>query len=176
MNIVDIPNRHHGRERRSDEDIRGVVLHAHAEWVVDTNGDGGKGMGYIWHCTDWLRAIGLSCHAFVLPDGRIVREVDSGYKAYHAGDYNHRSVGLEFVLGGVWPYVEFQEAMDGRRPEARYTDAQIEAGAEWVRARSVEHSFPLTDETVWTHRGIDPGRKKDPGVMFPLERFMGMLQ
>ena len=174
VKIVDIPNPHRGTQRSNDT-IEGVVLHGHGEWVVDANDAAGQGRGCVWHCTDWLRAIGLSCHAWALPDGRIIREVDSRFKASHAAGYNRRSVGIEFVLEGVWPYDDFQEAMDGNRPEAAYTDAQIRSGAEWVRARSREHGFPLTDETVWTHSGIAPGRKRDPGVIFPLAEFRALL-
>ena len=168
LDIVDIPNGAHGRRRQPGE-IEGVVLHAIGEWVVDATNLGGKGKGYVWHCTDWLRAIGRSCHAFALPDGRIVREVDSWYKAWHAKGWNSKTVGIEFCLPGVWPYEKFQAAMDGRREEAKYTRAQLDSGAEWARARGVEHSFPISRDTVWTHRSIDPARKKDPGVIFPFE-------
>ena len=133
------------------------------------------GKGFVWHCTDWLRAIGRSTHVFALPDGRGVREVDSWYKAWHAKGFNSRTVGIEFVLPGVWPYGKFIAAMDGER-EAAYTTKQIAFGADWCRARSLEHGFPLTHETVRTHRQVDPERKHDPGVIFPLEAFLVMLE
>ena len=172
--IIDIPSGHHGR-RRENHEIQGVVLHAIGEWVVDATNVGGKGNGYVWHCTDWLRAIGRSCHAFVLPDGRIVREVDTRYKAWHARGFNTAYCGIEFALPGVWPYGKFQKAMDGLRPEASYTEAQIKAGVEWCRARALEHDFQITNETVRTHQQVDPGRKKDPGAIFPLDEFIGSI-
>lgn len=174
LRIVDIPNGAHGRRRRPGE-ITGITLHAIGEWVVDATDAAGGGKGRIYHCTDWLRAIGRSTHVFALPDGRGVREVDSWYKAWHAAGYNTSTVGIEFVLAGVWPYEKFQKAMEGRRPEAVYTDAQIAFGVEWCQARSVEHGFPLTDETVRTHASRSPGRKKDPGVIFPLADFRARL-
>lgn len=152
-----------------------VVLHAIGEWVVDSTNLGGKGRGYVWHCTDWLRAIGRSTHAFVLPDGLIVREVDSHYKAWHARGHNSRSVGIEFALRGVWPYHKFQAAMRGERDDAAYTPAQTQAALSWVRARAAEHAFRLTEHSVRTHQQLDPERKLDPGSIFPLGTFLSAV-
>lgn len=172
--IVDIPNGSHGRRRREGE-VDQVVLHAIGEWVVDATNLGGKGRGQVWHCTDWLRAIGRSTHAFVLPDGLVVREVDSWYKAWHARGHNSRSVGLEFVLRGVWPWNKFQAAMRGERDDAAYAPAQLRAAEDWVRARAIEHDFRLTELSVRTHRQLDPERKLDPGDVFPLDDFLAAV-
>lgn len=179
LNIIDIPNGSHGR-RRSDAEIDLVVLHAIGEWVVDYTNAGGKGQNYTWHCTDWLRAIGRSCHAFCMPDGRLVREVDSAYKAWHCKGSNSRSVGIEFVLPGVWPYGKFQAAMQGKR-DAAYTDAQIRAGAEWVSDRMIEHEIELSiggnsEAVIRSHSVIAPGLKFDPGVPFPIASFRTVVE
>ena len=74
MNIIDIPNGAHGPHRAK---VEGVVLHAIGEWVVDNSNLAEGGRGRIYHCTDWLRAIGRSCHVFALPDGRGVLSLEA---------------------------------------------------------------------------------------------------
>ncbi len=174
MNIIDIPNGAHG-PRREEGQIEILVWHAIGEWVVDSTNAGGKGKGYVWHCTDWLRAIGRSTHGFALPDGRIVREVDSWYAAWHAKGWNMRSVGLEYVLPGVWPYARFVEAMKVGHPRAIYTGSQLRAGAEWTRARMLEHGVELLPDNITTHHDLAPTLKWDPGVPFPFEEVRTMV-
>lgn len=169
MNVIDIPNAHHGDRKPVPLDT--LVIHGHAEWVVDANNDGGRGRGEIWHCTDWLRAIGLSCHAWCLPDGRIVREVDSWKKAYHAASWNSRSIGMEFVVPGVWTYEDLQTAWKTGAPNL-YSEAQYHAGLDWFLARAREHGIPRIASSIRTHWQIAPGLKVDPGRQFPLERFV----
>lgn len=171
--MIKIPNEKHGR-RREASDIDLLIIHSHAEWVIDTQDDGGKGRGFVWHCTDWLRAIGLSCHAWCLPDGRIVREVDSWNIAYHARGFNDRSIGMEFVVAGVLSYAEFLNAMDQPPDAGLYSDAQYESGAGWYAARIREHGLSVSQ--IDTHMGIDPERKHDPGRAFDLPRFLQMVR
>jgi N-acetyl-anhydromuramyl-L-alanine amidase AmpD len=170
MRIIDIPSTHKGGRRV----VTGVTLHAIGEWLVDDGDAAGGGVGRIYHCTDWLRATGVSTHVFALPDGRGVREVDSWEKAWHCKGFNTSTVGIEFVLAGVWPYGEFIEAMKGTR-NATYTDEQIAFGVEWCQARSREHGFELTAETVRTHAQRDPDRKRDPGIIFDYPGFIASL-
>ena len=174
LTIVDVPSGYHGPRRRHGE-IDLVVLHAIGEWVVDATNIAGQGKGWLWHCTDFLRAIGRSTHAFVLPDALIVREVDSWFRARHARGHNSRSVGLEVVLRGVWPYHKFQAAMRGERDDAAYTPAQIRVAEDWVRARAIEHDFRLTEYNVRTHQQLDPDRKLDPGEIFPFDDFLAAV-
>lgn len=162
VTTIDVPNGSHGRRR---DVVDGIVLHGIGEWVL-SNGD------YI-HCTNLLQALGLSAHAIALPDGRIVRQVDTWYVAWHCKGHNTRTAGIEFALAGTWDHDAFEDAMQGRR-HAAYTDAQLDVGAAWCRARSVEHEFPVSN--VRTHAQLDPGRKFDPGVPFPLERFLRQLR
>ena len=53
--------------------------------------------------------------------------------------------------------------------------AQLKAAEEWVRARAVEHDFSLTADSVRTHEAVAPGRKLDPGEIFPLEDFLAAV-
>jgi N-acetyl-anhydromuramyl-L-alanine amidase AmpD len=168
--MIDIPNTHHG-PRRQPGAIDLFVIHAHAEWVVDGGNDAGGGAGRIWHCTDWLRAIGLSVHAWCLPDGRIVREVDSWDTAWHAKGFNERSIGMEFVVPGVWTYDKIHAAWTTGTP-GLYSGLQLEAGIEWYRARAREHGIPLAPEALRTHHDLDPTRKVDPGRQFPFADFL----
>jgi N-acetyl-anhydromuramyl-L-alanine amidase AmpD len=171
VTIIDVPNSNHKR-RPAGREIEYLVIHGHGEWVVDGANDGGLGKGRVWHCTDWLRAIGLSCHAWCLPDGRIVREVDSRLKAFHAKSVNSISIGMEFVVPGVWTYGKLHRAWETGIPSVLYTDEQFEAGVEWFRARCVEHGIPKRRSSIRTHRELDPQNKIDPGVQFPLDRFV----
>ena len=170
--IIDIPNAWHGRRRQPGE-IDTLVIHAIAEWIVDTQNQAGGGHGRVYHCTDWLRALSRhghsrSVHAFNLPDGRIVREVDSWYKAFHAAGYNTRSVGMEFVVPGVLTYDQFLKAI---RRHHWPSPAQLESGVAWFRARLEEHGVARVPPSVVTHHEIDPERKLDPGPGFPLLDF-----
>lgn len=170
LDIIDVPNSNQ-KARKTGVSIDTLVVHGHGEWVVDQANDAGGGKGRVWHCTDWLRAIGLSVHAWCLPDGRIVREVDSWRKAFHAGGWNSRSIGMEFVVPGVWTYDEIHRAWETGEPDL-YTEAQFNAGLEWYLARASEHGLPRAAKTMRAHWQIDPGRKVDPGRQFPLERFV----
>ena len=103
----------------------------------------------------------VSSHYTVDEDGTIYRHVAEEMRAWHAGvshwrgesDINSRSVGIEIVNPGH----EF-----GYRA---FPDAQIAAVIELGRGIVSRHRIP--PRNVIAHSDIAPGRKTDPGELFP---------
>jgi N-acetylmuramoyl-L-alanine amidase len=112
---------------------------------------------------DWLCAphSEVSCHYIVHEDGRVVQMVPEAMRAWHAGrsrwkgetDINSRSIGIEIVNGGH----EF-----GLPP---FPDRQIEAVIALSRGIVARHA--IVPERVLAHSDVAPGRKRDPGELFP---------
>lgn len=112
---------------------------------------------------DWLcdPQSEVSCHYIVHEDGRVVQMVPEEKRAWHAGrgfwkgetDINSRSIGIEIVNGGH----EFG------LPE--FPGRQIEAVIALSRGIVGRHAIP--PERVLAHSDVAPGRKRDPGELFP---------
>ncbi|MEM6538236.1 MAG: N-acetylmuramoyl-L-alanine amidase [Pseudomonadota bacterium] len=103
----------------------------------------------------------VSSHYLVEEDGRIFQLVDETKRAWHAGisswkgstDINARSIGIEIVNPGhEWGYRAFPRT-------------QITSVVELVEAVCHRHSIAPT--CVLGHADIAPGRKEDPGELFP---------
>lgn len=106
----------------------------------------------------------VSCHYLVHEDGRIVQMVSEDKRAWHAGksywrgrhDINSRSFGVEIVNPGhEWGYRAFPEQ-------------QVEAVIELCRDILARNAIP--SRNVVAHSDIAPGRKEDPGELFPWDR------
>jgi N-acetylmuramoyl-L-alanine amidase len=103
----------------------------------------------------------VSSHYTIDEDGTIYRHVAEEMRAWHAGashwrgatDINSRSVGIEIVNPGH----EF-----GYRA---FPDVQIAAVIELSRGIVSRHRIP--PRNVIGHSDIAPGRKTDPGELFP---------
>jgi N-acetylmuramoyl-L-alanine amidase len=106
----------------------------------------------------------VSCHYLVWEDGRIWQLVPETRRAWHAGksfwagetDLNSRSIGIEIVNPGH----------DGGAPA--FPDAQIEAAIALCRDISARHT--IKPERILGHSDVAPGRKMDPGEIFPWPR------
>ena len=106
----------------------------------------------------------VSAHIVIDEDGSIHRLVADGNRAWHAGtaywrgisDVNGASIGIELVNPGH----EF-----GYRP---FPEAQIKALIAIGRQTVADHTIPLWG--VVGHSDVAPGRKSDPGELFPWER------
>jgi N-acetylmuramoyl-L-alanine amidase len=106
----------------------------------------------------------VSSHYTIDEDGTIYRHVPEAMRAWHAGvsswrgasDINSRSIGIEIVNPGH----EF-----GYRA---FPEAQIEAVVRLSRAIVARH--PIPPRNVIGHSDIAPGRKTDPGELFPWPR------
>jgi N-acetylmuramoyl-L-alanine amidase len=106
----------------------------------------------------------VSAHYTIGTDGRIYTHVPEERRAWHAGvsfwagdaNVNGRSIGIELVNPGhEFGYVPFAEA-------------QIAALIELARAILARH--PILPARVLGHSDVAPGRKTDPGELFPWAR------
>jgi len=106
----------------------------------------------------------VSAHYTVDEDGTVYAHVPERLRAWHAGvsswrgatDINARSVGIEIVNPGH----EF-----GYRA---FPDAQIDAVIALGRAIVARHRVP--QRNVIGHSDVAPGRKTEPGELFPWKR------
>jgi N-acetylmuramoyl-L-alanine amidase len=83
----------------------------------------------------------------------------SSWKGYT--NLNTSSVGIEIVNGG------WKETPEGR-VYAPFPQAQVDALVALVR--DIEKRYNISPENVVGHSDIAPGRKQDPGPMFPWKR------
>ncbi|MGP8233764.1 MAG: N-acetylmuramoyl-L-alanine amidase [Methylovirgula sp.] len=103
----------------------------------------------------------VSAHYVVAEDGRIFQLVPEVRRAWHAGksfwagetDLNSASIGIEIINGGH----DF-----GSPP---YPDVQIAALIALCRDIVRRHAIPA--RRILAHSDIAPGRKADPGELFP---------
>lgn len=111
-----------------------------------------------WLCTPESQ---VSSHYLVHEDGGVVQMVRESDRAWHAGksfwhgvtDINSHSVGIEIVNPGH----DF-----GYR---RFPDRQIAAVIELCKGIVARHG--ILPQRVLAHSDVSPGRKVDPGEMFP---------
>lgn len=111
----------------------------------------------------------VSAHYVIEENGDIYQLVDDIHRAWHAGvsewggetDINSASLGIELVHPGhEWGYRDFMEP-------------QIEALIGLCKALVSQYNIPL--ERVLGHEDVAPGRKQDPGELFPWERLRSAL-
>lgn len=103
----------------------------------------------------------VSSHYFVHQDGTVVQMVPETQRAWHAGrskwagesDINSRSIGIEIANGG------HPAGLPG------FPDAQVDAVVELCRDCAAR--LDIAPERVLGHSDVAPGRKVDPGEMFP---------
>jgi len=103
----------------------------------------------------------VSAHYVVEEDGRVFALVPEARRAWHAGksfwkgerDINGSSIGIEIVNPGH----EF-----GYRP---FPDVQVCAVIELVA--DIRERWAVADARILGHSDVAPGRKEDPGELFP---------
>lgn len=103
----------------------------------------------------------VSAHYLIDEDGRLHALVAEDQRAWHAGvgywagerDINSASIGIELVNPGhEWGYTPFPET-------------QIDALTDLLAGIMTRHAIP--PEGVIGHSDLAPGRKSDPGELFP---------
>jgi N-acetylmuramoyl-L-alanine amidase len=146
------PSANHGERR---EGRRPTMLVLHYTGMPD------EGEALQWLCNPVSQ---VSAHYFVFEDGRVVQLVPEARRAWHAGlsqwdgetDINSSSIGIEIANpghpGGLPPF----------------PDAQIESVI--GLARDILTRWRIAPERVLAHSDVAPGRKLDPGEIFPWER------
>ena len=105
----------------------------------------------------------VSAHYFIWEDGAVLQLVPEARRAWHAGasswagesDINSRSIGVEIVNPGH----------EGGSPP--FTDAQIEAVI--ALCADIRSRMIVPQHRVLAHSDVAPGRKCDPGEIFPWE-------
>ncbi len=103
----------------------------------------------------------VSSHYMVEEDGRIFRLVPEERRAWHAGvsfwkgeeGVNHASIGIEIVNPGH----EFGYRL--------FPDAQIAAVIALLS--DIRTRWTIDDNRILGHSDVAPGRKQDPGELFP---------
>ena len=111
-----------------------------------------------WLCN---RQSEVSCHYYIREDGGIVQLVPENRRAWHAGrscwagvtDINSHSIGVEIVNGGHG---------FGSPP---FPPVQISAVIRLCADIAGRHH--IQPERILAHSDIAPGRKQDPGELFP---------
>jgi N-acetylmuramoyl-L-alanine amidase len=106
----------------------------------------------------------VSSHYMVEEDGRTFRLVPEERRAWHAGasywkgerNINSVSIGIEIVNPGH----EF-----GYRP---FPDAQVAAVISLIT--DIRSRWQIPDDRIVGHADVAPGRKDDPGELFPWKR------
>lgn len=111
----------------------------------------------------------VSAHYVIEENGDIYQLVDDDKRAWHAGasewqgetDINSASIGIELVNPGhEWGYRDFP-------------DVQIEALIELSKDLVERYGIPV--ERILGHSDVAPGRKQDPGELFPWDRYRAAL-
>ncbi len=144
-----------------------------ATWVASPNFDLRRPQVIVLHYTEQdsvaqsLRTLRtansggrVSSHYLVGDDGRIYQLVSDEHRAWHAGagswgtihELNSASIGIEIDNDGVEPF----------------TDAQVAAVLRLLEDLTTRHRIPRT--AVIGHSDLAPGRKIDPGPLFPWAR------
>ncbi|MEM6748593.1 MAG: N-acetylmuramoyl-L-alanine amidase [Pseudomonadota bacterium] len=151
MDLQQTPSPNHGD--RKGHKVSLVVLHY-------------TGMTTGQEALDRLRSeeAGVSAHYLIEEDGRAFALVPEDRRAWHAGvsswhgetDVNSISVGIEIVNPGH---------EHGYRA---FPDAQIDTLIPLLRGICERHGVPR--ERVVGHSDVAPGRKEDPGELFPWDR------
>ena len=106
----------------------------------------------------------VSAHYLVDEDGRFLRLVAEERRAWHAGrgvwqgesDCNGVSIGVEVVNPGH---------EHGYRP---FPDVQIKAVIALID--DIRGRWSIPDDRIIAHSDLAPGRKQDPGELFPWQR------
>lgn len=134
-----------------------IVIHAMAEMVGPVD-------GVYYFATDWLKRKKLSAHRFITPSGIVIAGHPDDRIAWHAKGYNTDTLGVEFLVPGVFLYDSFKKEIQ----EQYITGAQYLSGVGVVRELIRKYSI----RDVVQHSAIDPHRKVDPGTGFPWRKFL----
>jgi len=112
----------------------------------------------------------VSSHYLITDEPRVYRLVDETRSAWQAGDsqwYGHTwlnssSIGVEIVNAG------WSAAPDGTVSWQPYTEAQIQTLI--LLLRDIVRRHGIEPRNIVGHSDIAPGRKQDPGPLFPWKR------
>ena len=158
MNFVDLPSPNH--EARPDGSVVDILVLHYTELPLQESLD---------ILRDAKREIRVSSHYVLYLDGTAYRLVPEDRTAWHSGKswwrgreaLNGTSIGIEIVNLG------YEDGPTGRR-YLPYPEKQIDAVVALVKDIVARHKIP--PDRVLGHSDIAPGRKVDPGPLFPWKR------
>ncbi len=120
-----------------------------------------------YHAVEWLEILGYSYHTLITPSGDDVFCRGTGLKAWHAKaqGFNHKSLGLAFMVAGVYNLETLTKRIQNKYLEGKQEYAGIDIVSSW------RYQFNILEKNVVKHSAIDPN-KPDPGDGFPWEWFL----
>ncbi len=146
---------------------KGIIIHAMGEFVNHQ------------YAPDFLKSVGLSVHAFIAVDGKVLLASEPNRIAFHAGksaldtmdDLNDFFLGVELLVEGHHNMATFKKAIGQSNT---YKEAQYEAVAalcaEWVREFSIDRQYIVGHSDV-SGPAVRRDPKVDPGPAFDWSRF-----
>lgn len=135
--------------RRGNPTISYIVIH-----TIEGSASG---------CVSWFRnpASKVSAHYVIKRDGGIIQCVDESKKAWHAGQYNNRSIGIEH---------------EGYADRNTWTDAQVRASARLSRYLCAKYNIPKTRRNIVGHIEVPGSTHHDPGRFFDWDYYMKLIR
>ncbi|RLB05765.1 MAG: 1,6-anhydro-N-acetylmuramyl-L-alanine amidase AmpD [Deltaproteobacteria bacterium] len=114
-----------------------------------------------------IRDLRVSAHYFIDRGGEVIELVDPDQMAWHAGESSFEGrQGCNLFSIGI--------ELEGT-PDQPFTERQYRSLMELCLV--LMKRYPLiSPERIVRHSDIAPGRKKDPGPLFPWERFKDELK
>jgi len=137
-----------------------IIVHCMAEFL--------KHEGREVFAPEFINEIGLSAHAYVCPDGRVIRQRGDNQRCWHARRHNTDSLGVEILVPGVHDYGSWLEAIKGDWCNTIQFYSAAGVVVNWKQA----HGIP--ESRVLRHWDVDPERKADPGSGFRWEAFLDL--
>lgn len=135
-----------------------IIVHAMGEHVFTGRGN------EILYAPDFLIEQGLSAHALIAPNGTVYRCRSDDQGAYHAKGFNKNTLGVEIMICGRYDHVTLKREMEGKYILPAQYEALVEQCKEWLSLHKIKN--------VLRHSDVSPGRKYDPGVGFPWDKFL----
>ncbi len=170
------PSPNHGERRGRFAHEPPDILILHYTGMPD-----GQGLSGAERAIRWLTMARseVSAHYVVDEDGRITQLVPELRRAWHAGrgawgeetDVNSASIGIEIVNPGHWWDMGLSPDRDPAKPVEvhpgyrPFPPAQIAAVIALSHDIAARNGIPA--DRVLAHSDIAPGRKRDPGELFP---------
>lgn len=136
-----------------------IIVHSMAEYLHHN--------GQRMHAPDFITSMGWSVHAYVCPDGQVIRQRRDDQGAWHAKGFNTDSLGVEILVAGEWNYSTFL----ARIKEDWCDPVQFYSAAGTVCSWAEQWGISTIDR----HSDVDPSRKFDPGAGFDWERFLKLV-
>lgn len=158
LRLVNLPSPH-GYNRVQIPET--VIIHSMARFIRHNGRD--------IFAPYWLYQCEVSAHFLIDTDGTIFQLRETTNPAWHASNFNTDSIGIEFLVDGIFPSNDIQIFYDRIATDGWYTRSQYLAGVSLVGQLNAQ--YPVTK--ILRHSDVDPTRKKDPGVGFPWEVFLG---